>query len=97
MSISRRDFLATAALGSTSMALGLAPQEGKRMNRPPAGKRPTLITKTTALQSLDAAYDLLRRGGDTLDAVTLVCKAREDDPNDQTVGLGGLPNEDGDV
>ena len=95
MPISRRDFLATAALGSTSMALGLAPQEGKRMNRPPAGKRPTLITKTTALQSLDAAYDLLRRGGDTLDAVTLVCKAREDDPNDQTVGLGGLPNEDG--
>jgi len=99
MSISRRDFLATAALGSTSMAMGLAagPQEGKHMTHfpAPAGKRPTLISKTTALPALDAAYDLLRRGGDTLEAVTLVCKAREDDPNDQTVGLGGLPNEDG--
>ncbi|HYN14483.1 MAG TPA: N(4)-(beta-N-acetylglucosaminyl)-L-asparaginase [Terriglobales bacterium] len=99
MPISRRDFLATAALGSTSMAMGLAagPQEGKHMTRPPApaSKRPALISKTTGLHSLDAAYDLLRRGGDTLDAVTLVCKAQEDDPNDQTVGLGGLPNEDG--
>ncbi|MGO9211696.1 MAG: N(4)-(beta-N-acetylglucosaminyl)-L-asparaginase [Terriglobales bacterium] len=99
MRISRRDFLATATLGSTSMAMGLAaaPQEGKHMVRPPApaGKRPALIAKTTGLHSLDAAYDLLRRGSDTLDAVTLVCKAQEDDPNDQTVGLGGLPNEDG--
>jgi N4-(beta-N-acetylglucosaminyl)-L-asparaginase len=98
MSISRRDFLATAALGSTSMAMGLSAQQaGKHMSRPPApaGKRPALITKTTGLHSLDAAYELLRRGGDTLDAVTAVCKAREDDPNDQTVGLGGLPNEDG--
>jgi len=98
MSVSRRDFLATAALGSTSMAIGLAAdtQEKKEPDRPSAlGKRPALITKTTGLHSLDAAYDLLRRGDDTLDAVTLVCKAQEDDPNDQTVGLGGLPNEDG--
>ena len=98
MSISRRDFLATTTLGSTSMAMGLdaVAQESQRTARPAsAGKRPTLIAKTTGLHSLDAAYDLLRRGGDTLDAVTLVCKAQEDDPNDQTVGLGGLPNEDG--
>jgi N4-(beta-N-acetylglucosaminyl)-L-asparaginase len=98
MPISRRDFLATAALGSTSLAVGLngAAQETSKINRAAtAGIRPALISKTTALQTLDAAYDLLRHGGDTLDAVTLVCKAREDDPNDQTVGLGGLPNEDG--
>ena len=98
MPISRRDFLATAALGSTSMAMRLsAQQEDKHMTRPPApaGKRPVLIAKITGLHSLDAAYDMLRRGGDTLDAVTLVCKEREEDPNDQTVGLGGLPNEDG--
>jgi len=98
MPISRRDFLATAALGSTSVAMGLnaAAQEDKGVGHPvPAGKRATLIAKNTGLHSLDAAYDLLHRGGDTLDAVTLVCKAQEDDPNDQTVGLGGLPNEDG--
>ena len=97
MSITRRSFLATAALGSSSIAMGLAAgQESQHSVRPAqAGKRPALVTKTTGLHSLDAAYDLLRRGGDTLDAVTLVCKAQEDDPNDQTVGLGGLPNEDG--
>ena len=98
MSISRRDFLATAALGSASMAMGrnATAQGSKDAIRPASsGKRPALITKTTGLHSLYAAYDLLRGGGDTLDAVTLVCKAQEDDPNDQTVGLGGLPNEDG--
>ena len=80
------------------MAMGIAAgaQEDKHMRQPvPVGKRPALIAKTTGLHSLDAAYDLLRQGSDTLEAVTLVCKAQEDDPNDQTVGLGGLPNEDG--
>jgi len=98
MPFSRRNFIATAALGSASLALGLDEKktDHKRAvtaQRPP--QRPTLITKTTGLRSLDAAYDLLRRGGDTLDGVTLVCKAREDDASDDTVGLGGLPNEDG--
>ena len=34
-------------------------------------------------------------GGDTLDAALLVVKGPEDDPNDTSVGLGGLPNEEG--
>ena len=38
---------------------------------------------------------MLKDGGDTLDAALHVCKGQEDDPNDQTVGLGGLPNEEG--
>ncbi len=38
---------------------------------------------------------MLERGADTLDAALHICQAREDDPNDHSVGLGGLPNEDG--
>ncbi len=102
---SRRHFL--AILGSASLAFGLESaqersperdaQRSEKENAPPPAPshRPVLIAKNTGFASLDKGYDVLQRGGDTLDAVTLVCKDREDDPNDTSVGLGGLPNEDG--
>ena len=37
----------------------------------------------------------LKNGGDTLDAAIKVVKPVEDDPNDDSVGYGGLPNEEG--
>ena len=43
---------------------------------------------------LDRGYAVLTGGGDTLDAVMQVITGPEDDPNDDSVGLGGLPNED---
>ncbi|MDP9267884.1 MAG: N(4)-(beta-N-acetylglucosaminyl)-L-asparaginase [Acidobacteriota bacterium] len=99
MSISRRDFLATTAM--TSVSLALAGQQPGSSDKPagkqPAatGKRPVIICKTTGNQAIDGAYQMLLRGGDTLDAALFVCKAQEDDPTDDSVGLGGLPNEDG--
>jgi N4-(beta-N-acetylglucosaminyl)-L-asparaginase len=39
--------------------------------------------------------ELLKSGGDTLDAALAVVTKVEDDPNDDSVGYGGLPNEDG--
>src|SRR5208282_825934 len=41
------------------------------------------------------AFAFLKSGGDTLDAAIRVAKGPEDDPNDDSVGLGGLPNEEG--
>ena len=38
---------------------------------------------------------ILKSGGDTLDAALAVVTKVEDDPNDDSVGYGGLPNEDG--
>jgi N4-(beta-N-acetylglucosaminyl)-L-asparaginase len=38
---------------------------------------------------------MLLDGADTLDAVHHVCMGRENDPKDHSVGLGGLPNEEG--
>jgi N4-(beta-N-acetylglucosaminyl)-L-asparaginase len=43
----------------------------------------------------EAAFAFLKGGGDTLDAAIRVVKGPEDDPNDDSVGLGGLPNEEG--
>jgi len=44
---------------------------------------------------LDAAMKLLRDKSDPLDAVIAAVNLVEDNPNDHSVGLGGLPNEDG--
>ena len=99
----RRDFLATVAL--TSASLAVEGQETKRKDHKPAQsettapsgnfKRPAIICKYTGNQSIDAAYQMLTGGRDTLDAVLHVCRVQEDDPNDSSVGLGGLPNEEG--
>jgi len=94
MSINRRDFLATTAM--TTASLALQGQEKAAAKAPQAsGKRPVIICKTTGNQSMDRAYQMLQHGGDTLDAALLICKTQEDDPNDDSVGLGGLPNEEG--
>jgi N4-(beta-N-acetylglucosaminyl)-L-asparaginase len=47
------------------------------------------------LDYLDDAFAFLKNGGDTLDAALQVVKGPEDDPNVDSVGLGGLPNEEG--
>ena len=97
----RRDFLSGIALTSAGLALGTeaqtASRESKKVFDLVGPKQPVIISKNTGIQSADGAYQLLRRGHDTLDAVIFVLKAQEDDPNDDTVGLGGLPNEDGEV
>ncbi|PYX92052.1 MAG: glycosylasparaginase [Acidobacteria bacterium] len=91
--MNRRDFLATTALTSAAVATGIVTMA--MTEQPATYKRPVIICKATGVQGMDAAYDMLRNGQDTLDAVLHVCKVQEDDPNDDSVGLGGLPNEDG--
>jgi N4-(beta-N-acetylglucosaminyl)-L-asparaginase len=102
MSFSRRDFIAASAVGS--IALGLDAQtttksDGKtaqtKMEALPITGKTIIITKRTGFQTIEKAYQSLLNGGDTLEAAVMVGKAQEDDPNDDTVGLGGLPNEDG--
>jgi N4-(beta-N-acetylglucosaminyl)-L-asparaginase len=60
------------------------------------GKRPTIISAHNGLKHLDRGMDILKSDHpDTLDAVLAVVTQVEDDPNDHSVGYGGLPNEDG--
>jgi N4-(beta-N-acetylglucosaminyl)-L-asparaginase len=108
MKSSRRDFLANAAITSAFLAAGsngqaqqaeTKAQDHKRekTEQMATGKRPAIICKVTGTQGMDGGYEILRRGGDTLDAALHVCKVQEDDPNDDSVGYGGLPNEEGEV
>ncbi len=108
MKFSRRDFLATsaAALGSAAIPSALEAQQqkstpdqqratSKTADTGRALKRPVIICAANGFNYLDRGMDVLRKGGDTLDAVMEVIRGPEDDPKDQSVGLGGLPNEEG--
>src|SRR5437016_6840466 len=86
MSFSRREFIGTAVVGS--LAVNLPAQQA-------AGKRPIIVCANNGYPYLDAGFEFLKSGGDTLDAALRVVKGPEDDPNDHSVGLGGLPNEEG--
>src|SRR5271169_2514245 len=61
------------------------------------GARPIIISASNGFRHLDKGMDVLKKGGDTLDAVLAVVVEVENDPTDHSVGLGGLPNEEGEV
>jgi N4-(beta-N-acetylglucosaminyl)-L-asparaginase len=97
MAFSRREFVTTAVVGTLS--LGLPGKEGRvQAEQPPAPssfKKPIIICAGNGYKYLEEPYKFLLNGGDTLDAAIQVVKGPEDDPNDTSVGYGGLPNEDG--
>jgi N4-(beta-N-acetylglucosaminyl)-L-asparaginase len=103
---SRRKFfltsLASGAAAGTANLLGnvasvnAAPVKAT-MSLAPVGQgaRPLIISSANGLHALDKGMAILKQGGDTLDAVIAAVTVVEDDPNDTSVGYGGLPNEDG--
>ncbi len=89
--VSRRTFLgasglaaATVALPSTSSAI---------LNR--GASRPAAVSSNNGLRAVNRAMELVLGGADTLDAAVEGVKIQELDPTDNSVGYGGLPNEDG--
>ena len=94
MSITRRGFLESAVVASLTTGLSAQDRNKTAQTAAPA-KRPILICSYNGLNYLDDAYLFLKNGGDTLDAALRVVKGPEDDPFDDSVGLGGLPNEEG--
>jgi N4-(beta-N-acetylglucosaminyl)-L-asparaginase len=64
----------------------------------PAGAagRPAVISSANGIRGVARAYDMItRQNADTLDAIIAGVNIEELDPEDQFVGLGGLPNEEG--
>jgi N4-(beta-N-acetylglucosaminyl)-L-asparaginase len=99
VTFSRRDFIAAAVLGSASLRLQGQERSQQPATKPEtgagAGKPPIIICANNGYAYLEDAYTFLKNGGDTLDAALRVVKGPEDDPKDDSVGLGGLPNEEG--
>lgn len=91
---SRRDFL-KAGMGAGAAAVL---SEGKiAFGRPLAPGRMIVIASGNGMRAVDKAVELLRNGSDPLDAVIAGVNIVEEDPNDMSVGYGGLPNEDMEV
>jgi N4-(beta-N-acetylglucosaminyl)-L-asparaginase len=59
------------------------------------GSPPVVISSANGLRATERAMELLRAGEDTLEAVVSGVNLVEEDPEDTSVGYGGLPNEDG--
>ncbi|HZU23110.1 MAG TPA: N(4)-(beta-N-acetylglucosaminyl)-L-asparaginase [Terriglobales bacterium] len=108
MEFSRRDFIVTATMASlAARARGQAQSSatpGAQPTRPPVqttgkgfgtGRPPILVSSANGWNGIDIGYQMVRDGKDTLDAAIAVGKVQEDDPNDSSVGYGGLPNEEG--
>jgi N4-(beta-N-acetylglucosaminyl)-L-asparaginase len=100
----RRKFFATTlagtALAGTAKLFGEslpanAPHLPETSPVPSAAKRPVIISSFNGVHALGKGMDVLKSGGDTLDAVVAAVTVVEDDPNDDSVGYGGLPNEEG--
>ena len=57
--------------------------------------RPVVVASGNGLRAVEKAMELVKQGHDPLDAAIEGVAIVEADPEDHSVGLGGLPNEDG--
>src|SRR6202047_712091 len=104
---SRRKFFLTSLAGSAAASVsnlfGRTPAPAGANDAAYAaipaaqGKRPIIISSANGVNALGRGMEILKKGGDTLDAVVAAVTIVEDDPNDDSVGYGGLPNEEGEV
>ena len=100
--VSRRDFVAAAGIGALAApslaALTQAPQV-----LAPKTVKPVVISAANGNKSKDAdgqtavakAFKMITSGSDVLDALIAGVNIVELDPEDTSVGYGGLPNADG--
>jgi len=95
-SLSRRNFLGASA---AALAAGAIPARLNAIEAPAivlrGASRPVAISSANSLAPVSRALELVLQGSDTLDAAVEGVKIQELDPADNSVGYGGLPNEDG--
>ena len=103
---SRRRFLGSAAagLGATALtsqldieALARDPQQARGGSGTLRAAPPLSVSSSNGVAAVAKAVEVMRKGGDTLDAVIQGVNIVELDPKDNSVGYGGLPNERCDV
>ena len=85
--INRREWI----LGSAATAAAV----NAAANQADGNKKPIVISSANGRAACAKAMEMLKSGADTLDAVIAGVNIVELDPNDSSVGYGGLPNEEG--
>ncbi len=92
----RRDFIRASADMGAGAALGGFPEP--LLGAPAVVLRrvtPTCVASGNGLQAVARAIEELASGASTIDAVVRGVNLVEEDPEDTSVGYGGLPNENG--
>ena len=102
---SRREFLkraSTASIGAVAIGSfpfsGLSGAEVGGVRAPFIHRKralPVAVASGNGREAVTQAVEVLKSGGDTLEAVVRGVNIVELDPADETVGYGGLPNEEG--
>lgn len=103
MSITRRDFIATGATAAAGLAVGRSASaqpvvpsvSSTGVVTGSVAARPVVVSSANGIRGVKKAYEMITQGSDTLDAIIAGVNIQELDPDDQSVGLGGLPNENG--
>ena len=89
--VTRRTFLGASGLAAAAAAMPALPPAIIRSGT----GHPAAVSSANGLRAVNRAMELAHRGNDTLDAAVEGVKIQELDPADNSVGYGGLPNEDG--
>lgn len=91
MPLSRRDFLQISGAAAVVSAAGMPSIPYERR-----ASLPVVISSANGIRGVALAYQMMAEdGADPLDAALAGVRIQELDPEDQSVGLGGLPNEEG--
>ncbi len=91
--LDRRRFLKTGIrLGAASLMIG---EGGFRAQATAGPASMCVISSGNGIRATARAMEMMRQGSDPLDAVIAGVNIIELDPEDTSVGYGGLPNEDG--
>jgi N4-(beta-N-acetylglucosaminyl)-L-asparaginase len=87
---SRRNFLSLTGAAAVAATLPFPAPAIRR-----SAARSAAVSSANGLRAVNRAMELMQGGTDTLDAAVEGVKIQELDPSDNSVGYGGLPNEDG--
>ena len=95
----RRTFLKLSALGTAALAIKPLQSLGEIFPKTNAKSNKPIVLSTWrfGLEANAAAWEVLKTGGRSLDAVEAGVRVPEGDPKERSVGYGGRPDRDGRV
>lgn len=94
--LTRRDFLGATGVALAAGTLGRSPTlDGAPALLLRGAAKPMAVGSANGKRGIALAMQLVQGGTDTLDAAVEGVKIQELDPTDNSVGYGGLPNEEG--
>ncbi|OIQ24343.1 MAG: glycosylasparaginase [Crocinitomix sp. MedPE-SWsnd] len=103
MKKNRREFIKVSAIGGAALLLNSSCTESEELKDELAAEeiiqnKPIVVsTWEHGLAANEAAWEILSKKGKALDAVEAGVRVSESDPENLTVGIGGLPDRDGKV